>query len=88
MKEIKEVCLPALGNRSTNDTASLLSHSNINKESYRRLVQNKASVSLQSQVKWLSEKDIAGNSTVNFGETLTISAIPLYKRNKAQSRPV
>ena len=39
----------ALDNPSTNDTASFLSHSNIDKESYRRLVQNKALfVSLQS----------------------------------------
>ena len=45
---------------------SLLSHSNINRESYRRLVQDKASTPLQSQEKWLSEKDIVGNSTVNW----------------------
>ena len=29
-------------------------------------MQNKASTPLQSQVKWLSKKDIAGNSTVNW----------------------
>ena len=45
-------------NPSTNDTASLLSRPNINKESYRRLVQDKASTPLQSQKKWLAEKDI------------------------------
>ena len=68
LKQFKKVCLPALDNPSTNDTctASLLSHSNINKESYKRLVQNKASIPLQSQVKWLSEKDIVGNSIVNW----------------------
>ena len=55
-----------LDNPSTNDTASLLLHSNINKESYKRLVQDKASIPLQSQEKWLSEKDIVGNSTVNW----------------------
>ena len=71
LKQLKKVCLPALDNPSTDDTASLLSHSNISKESYKRLVQNKASIPLQSQVKWLSEKDIVGNSTVNW-ETHTI----------------
>ena len=55
LKQFKEVCLPALDNLSTNDTVNLLSHSNINKESYKRLVQNKASIPLQSQEKWLSE---------------------------------
>ena len=34
LKQFKKVCLPALDNPSTNDTVSLLSHSNINKESY------------------------------------------------------
>ena len=57
---------PCLDNPSTNDTASLLLHSNINKQSYKRLVQDKASIALQSQEKWLSEKDIVGNSTVNW----------------------
>ena len=66
LKQFKKVCLPALDNPSTNDTPSLLSHSNINKESYKRLVQDKASIPLQSQEKWLSEKDIVGNSTVNW----------------------
>ena len=42
LKQFKKVCPPALVNPSTNDTASLLSHPNINKESYRRLVQDKA----------------------------------------------
>ena len=58
LKQFKKVCLPALDNPSTNDTASLLLHSTINKESYKRLVQDKASIPLQSQEKWLSEKDI------------------------------
>ena len=67
LKKFKKVCLLALDNPSTDDTVSLLSHSNINKESYKRLVQNKASsIPLQSQEKWLSEKDIVGNSTVNW----------------------
>ena len=66
LKEFKKVCLPALDNPSTNDTVSLLSHSNINKESYKRLVQNKASIPLQSPEIWLSEKDIVGNSTANW----------------------
>ena len=66
LKQFKKVCLPALDNPSTYDTVSLLSHSNINKESCKRLVQNKASIPLQSQEKWLSEKDIVGNSTVNW----------------------
>ena len=66
LKQFKKVCLPALDNPSTDDTVSLLSHSNINKESYKRRVQNKASIPLQSQEKWLSEKDIGGNSTVNW----------------------
>ena len=66
LKQFKKVCPPALANPSTNDTASLLSHPNINKESYRRLVQDKASTPLQSQEKWLAEKDIVGNSTVNW----------------------
>ena len=65
LKQFKKVCLPALDNPSTYDTVSLLSHSNINKESYKRLVLNKASIPLQSHEKWLSEKDIVGNSTVN-----------------------
>ena len=46
LKQLKIVCLPALDNPSTNDTVSLLSHSNINKKSYKRLVQNKASIPL------------------------------------------
>ena len=71
LKQFKKVCPPTLVNPSTNDTASLLSHPNINKESYRRLVQDKASKPLQSQEKWLAEKDIVGNSTV-IGELLTI----------------
>ena len=67
LKQFKKVCLLALDNPSTDDTVSLLSHSNINKESYKRLVQNKASsIPLQSQEKWLSEKDIVRNSTVNW----------------------
>ena len=39
------------------------------KESYRRLVQTKASTPLQSEGKWLSEGDIIGNSTVNWKNT-------------------
>ena len=66
LQQFKKVCLPALDNPSTDGTVSLLSHSNINKESYKRLVQNKASIPLQIQEKWLSEKDIGGNSTVNW----------------------
>ena len=66
LKQFKKVCLPALDSPSTNHTASLLSHSNIKEESYKRLVQNKASIPLQSQVKWLAEKDVVGNSTVNW----------------------
>ena len=66
LQQFKKVCLPALDNPSTDDTVSLLSHSNINKESYKRLMQNKAFIPLQSQEKWLSEKDIGGNSTVNW----------------------
>ena len=41
LKQFKKVCLPELDSPSTNDTASLLSHSNINKESYKRLFQLK-----------------------------------------------
>ena len=44
LKQFKKVCLPALENPSTNGTASLLSHSNINKESYKCIVQNKGSL--------------------------------------------
>ena len=66
LKQFKKVYLTPLDNPSTNDTVSLLSLSNINKESYKRLVQNKASIPLQSQEKWLSEKDIVGHSTVNW----------------------
>ena len=66
LRQFKKVCPPALVNPSTNDTVSLLSHPNINEESYRRLVQDKASTPLQSQEKWLAEKDIVGNSTVNW----------------------
>ena len=69
LKQFKKVCLPALDNPLTYDTASLLSHSIINKESYKCLVQNKASIPSQSQVKWLSEKDIVGNLTVNWRNT-------------------
>ena len=44
LKQFKKVYLPALDNPSRDDTASLLSPSNIHKESYKRLVQNKASI--------------------------------------------
>lgn len=66
LKQFKKVCSPVLDNPSSNDTVSLLPHLNINKESYRRLAQDKASTPLQSQENWLSEGDIVGNSTVNW----------------------
>jgi len=66
LKQFRKVCSPALDNPSTNNTASQLSYSNINKESYRRLLQDKASTPLESQVKWPSEGDIVGNSAVNW----------------------
>lgn len=51
-----------------------------NKESYRRLVQDKGS--RQSQVKWLSEGDLVGNSIVNWEKfKMLLSA-------KSQSIPV
>ena len=58
--------LPLITHLQIRDTASLLSHSNIDIEYHKRLVQNKASIPLESQVKWLSENDIIGNSTVNW----------------------
>ena len=36
LKQFKKVCPPALVNPSTNDTASLLSHPNINKEYFKK----------------------------------------------------
>ena len=66
LKQFKKMCSPGLDNPSSNNTASLLSHSNINKECYRRLAKNKASIPLQSQEKWLSEVDIIGDSIVNW----------------------
>jgi len=66
LKQFRKVCSPALDNPSTNNTASQLSYSNINKESYRRLLQDKASTLLENQVKWPSEGDIVGNSAVNW----------------------
>jgi len=72
LKQFKKVCSPPLDNPSTNDTASLLSHSNINKESYIRLAQDKAFTPLQSQEKWLSEGDIVGNSTVNWRNSYSL----------------
>lgn len=87
LKQFKKVCSPVLDSTPSNDKASLLSHSNINKEFYRRLVQTKALTPSQSEGKWLCERDIIGHSTVLLEKHL-LSTIPLYQRKKTQSFPV
>ena len=66
LKQFKKSCSPVLHNSLSNDIAILLSHSNICKEFYRRLVQKKASTPLRSEEKWLSEGSIVQDSIINW----------------------
>ena len=66
LKQFRKSCSAVLHNSLSNDIANLLSHSNICKEFYTRLVQKKASTPLRSEKKWLSERNIVHDSIVNW----------------------